>query len=354
MLRLVAFALALQLASFAAESAAQTVGMSGRASRGTLQVGIRIASAGEASSPYATFEKSLDTAMRSSARPLDWALAATASPNPSRTIGAPTPRSDGDLYRAAQAAPNDALVQWLVANYADTTTPEGASHRAAAIDALTRIEPDNAAVWMQVIYDAGTRGDATGVDDALTRMAESRHFDEHFVDIAHAWFDVYNRYPPPAGLATDGYDAGFVAAMAKAAATAMPSYQSVILACKPPATRDGDFDRKASCTRSGRLMLQHGHTLVAQSIGFAVLRNLDAATDADRAANRNLDWYRANSLRGTGDQGDVRDAFSYESDWRRMDDEIDVVKSALRRSGLPTEAPEGWSPAHSTDVAAAR
>ena len=101
-------------------------------------------------------------------------------------------------------------------------------------------------------------------------------------------------------------------------------------------------------------MLQRGNTLIARSIGFAILRNLDAVTEADRTAKRDLDWYRANVLHGTGEDGDVRDALAHESDWRRMDDEIDVIKSALRRAGLPTEAPEGWTPSSSTGVAAAK
>lgn len=352
MLRLVAIVLALQLAAFTADAAAQSAAVSGRASHGTLAVGIRIASAGEPSSAYETFEASLDAAMRSSTRPRDWALVATASPNPMRTIGATTVHFDGDLFRAAQAAPSDALVQWLVANYGDTATPEGAAHRAAAIDALTRIEPDNGAVWMQALNDAAKRGDASAVGDALARMAESRRFDDHFVDIVHAWVDVYDRHPLPATLSTDGYDAGFVAAFAKAAATAMPGYNSLVLACKPPATGTAHFDRAASCTTAGRLMLQRGDTLVARSIGFAILRNLDAATDADGAAKRNIDWYRANAMRGTGEDGNPSDALAHESDWRRMNDEIDVVKSALHRAGLPTEAPDGWTPSHAPAVAA--
>src|SRR6476646_1001200 len=101
MTRFVAFLLALQLAASADELAAQTVGMSDRASHGTLGVGIRIASAGESGSAYQTFEASLYTAMRSGTRPRDWALAATASPEPSRTIGA-SAHFDGDLFRAAQ------------------------------------------------------------------------------------------------------------------------------------------------------------------------------------------------------------------------------------------------------------
>ena len=182
------------------------------------------------------------------------------------------------------------------------------------------------------------------VEDALTRMAQARRFDDHFVDVLHAWIDVYDRHPAPASLSTDGYDAGFVAAMAKAAATALPAYQRVVLACKPPATAGAAFARGTRCVAIGRTMLDSGTTLVARSIGFALLRNLDAATDADRAAKRDLDWYAANVMQGTGEDGNVRDALAHESDWRRMDDEIEVMKSALGRAGLPTQAPDGWMP----------
>ena len=353
--RFVASILALALAAFAADSAAQMAGFGGRASHGTLSVGIRIASAGEPGSAYSKFEGSLNTAMRSGTRPLDWALAATGSPQPSRTIGGPTPRSDGDLFRAAQAAPNDALVQWLVANYADTSTPEGAAHRAAAIEALSRIEPDNGAVWMQALNQADKRGDAAGVDDALTHMAEARRFDDHYIDTAHAWIDVYDRFPPPANLPTDdGYDAAFVAAIAKGAATAQPAYQTVIFACKPPAADSADFERAARCTKIGRVMLDRATTLVARSIGFAVLGNLEAVTEADRNAKRNLDWYRAHPMQGTGYDSNPRDALAFESDWRHMNDEVDIARAALDRAGIPTEAPEGWTPPHSAPVAAAR
>ena len=355
MLRLVAIVIALELAAFAGDATAQTGGLTGRASHGTLTVGIRIASAGEPGSAYKSFETSLGTAMRSGTRPLDWALAATASPDPSRTIGAASPRADGDLFRAAQAAPNNEVVQWLVANYADTTTPEGAAHRAAAIEALARIEPDNGAAWMQALADAEQRADPGAVDEALMRMSEGRRFDDHFVDVVHAWIDVYDRFPPPVSVSTDdGYDAGFVVAFAKAAATAMPGYQSVIHACKPPAADGAVFERGARCATIGRLMLGHGTSLIARSIGFAVLRNLGAATDADRAEKRTLDWYRANPLEGNGYRTNPRDALAYESDWRRMDDEIDVVKSALHRAGLPTEPPDGWTSPHQVPAAAAR
>jgi len=352
MLRFVAFVLAAELAAFATDGAAQS---SGHTSHGTLAIGIRVASAGEAGPAYKSFERSLDTAMRSGTRPLDWALAATGSPNPSRTIGASTPRSDGDLFRAAQAEPGDALVQWLVANYADTSTPEGAAHRAAAIEALARIEPDNGAIGMQALADAARGGDADGIDDALAHMAQARRFDDHFVDIVHAWLDVYDRHPPPASLATEAYDAGFVAAFAKAAATAIPAYNPLVLACKPTAGGDVAFSRAPNCTAVGRIMLDRANSLVARSIGFSILKNLGVATDADRAAKRTIAWYYANAMRGTGEDGNARDALAYEADWRRMSDESDVKRNALRRGGLTIEPPAGWDPhASSGDVAVAR
>jgi hypothetical protein len=342
MLRLVAIVLTVELAAFAGEAAA------GAAGHGTLNIGIRIAAAGEAPSAYQRFESSLDTAMRSGTRPLDWALAATVNAKPERTIGAASPNVDGDLFRAAQAAPNDPLVQWLVANRADTSTPEGAAHRTAAVDALTRIESDNGANWMEALVDAEKRGDANGTDDALTRMAESRRFDDHFVGVVHAWLDAYDRHPPPPGISTDNYSAGFVVAFAKAAATALPAYQGIVRVCKPPAADGAAFERAGRCATVGRTMLHHGTTMIAQSIGFAILRELDVANDDDRAANRNVEWYRANALSGTGYESNPRDALAYESDWRRMDDEIDVARSALHRAGLPTEAPSGWTSPYAT------
>ena len=213
---------------------------------------------------------------------------------------------------------------------------------------------------MLVLDRAARHDDAAGVADALAHMADSQRFDDHFIDTAHAWLEAYDRYPPATPLVdvADGRTyrtAGFTAAFAKAAAVAMPSYSMLVETCKATRAR-GDSAAAAHCATAGRMMLFHGNTLIATHIGFAVLRILDVASEADRAARRDLDWYSANVLKGIGyDDGDAFAARAYESDWRRMDDEIEVIKSALRRAGLPTEAPQGWQSASSTTaVAAAR
>ena len=353
MLRFVAFVLAVPLAGFATGAAGQAAGLSGRASHGSLQVGIRIASAGASEDTFAKFQTSLDAALRSSRHPRDWALAALSTPHPERTLGAPSPRVDGDLFRAQQAAPGDALVQWLVANNSDTRTAAGDAHAAAAIDALTRIEPDNAAPWMLALQSATSRGDNAAVDEALAHMADSRRFDDHFADIVHAWINVYDRYPPPAMPVedTNGHDPAFVAAFASAAATAMPAYQHLVTACKPDVARAAAADRASHCEKAGHLMLHHGTTLIARRIGFVVVRDLGVLDDADRALDRDLDWYRFN---GAKDDPTIIDALAREDDWRRLGDEIEVLRSGLRRNGLPVHAPDGWTSPWEPAVAAAR
>lgn len=339
MLRFVAVVLALSLAATTADAAGEA--------HGTLGVGIRIASTGTSEAAYAKFQASLDTALRSSSHPRDWALAAFSNPHPELTIGAASPTVDGDLFRAQQAAPGDALVQWLVANNAGD-----AAQATAAIDALTRIEPDNAAPWMLALAAATRRGDVAAVDDALARMAESRRFDDHFADTVHAWISVYDRYPPPSAPADEsyGYDPGFVAAFAHAAAVAMPSYQHIVAACKPSAEPEIGVHRAQRCEKTGHLMLYRGTTLIARRIGFVLVRNLGVLDDADRAADRDLDWYRFN---GATEEPSIIDALAHEDDWRRLDSEIEVIRNRLRRSHLPTSAPDGWSlPEHAAATAA--
>ena len=87
-------------------------------------------------------------------------------------------------------------------------------------------------------------------------------------------------------------------------------------------------------------MLRRGKTLIARRIGFVMVRDVDALTDADRAAERDLDWYRFN---GATDDPSLIAALAHEDDWRRLDDEIEVIRNRLRRERLPTVAPEGWS-----------
>ena len=297
---------------------------------------------------WAAYNASLQSAMRASDDPREWALAAFPV---SDDVATPevTADAEAELARAAEHAPNDALVQWIVAN-SDAPTDARRARVAAGLARLEAIEPDNAAVWMQALHHATALHDDGAASRALARMATSPRFDEHFADALHAWLAACDRHPPaqPLPAVPDGktaMSAAFAMAMARTTAIAMPSYGTITTACNP-AKSVLDDRRRAQCEAIGRLMARQSSTLVARGIGFAVLRNLDALTDADRAENRNLDWYRAHILEGTGYyDGNVAAAAAYEKDWRRLDDEIMVMRNAIQRVGLPTEAPAGWTPA---------
>lgn len=326
------------------------------ADAGEAQVNV---AATEASRAWEAYEASVESAMRAGSRPREWALAATSFDKESFLRDCDGEHPNPGLDRAVAAAPDDAFVQWLAVNNVGSDAKESQARVASAMANLKRIEPDNAAVWMLDMSEATRRDDNAAVDESLARMAESKRFDDHFIDTVHAWIDAYDSHPPTTQLpALPGQpqDARFESAFARAAATALPAYQTIVTTCKPTSSREPDAYRQTRCETTGRLMLDRGTTLIARSIGFAVLRNLGdgVLTDEDNAADRNLDWYRANVLKGTGyEDGDAFAMRAHEADWRDADDEIEVMKNALRRAGLPTEPPADWNDTRS-QVAAAR
>jgi hypothetical protein len=304
------------------------------------------------------YQATVADALVRSDRPRDWALAATLlslREQPAEPVSYPT--RDELLERAARAAPDDAIVQWLAAldrSAAATGSIDAAMGAAAA--ALTRLEPDNAGAWLSALVVASRRDDAAGVDAALARIASGTRFDDHFAGTLHAWLDVQDRFPPPpAVVPTDDFATrwpamptatlqsivGFAAAFAQVSATAIPGYQVLFAACQPDGT--AAWRRRADCEHAGRLMLGQGRSFIARTIGFALLRDLDALTAADQRARRQLGWYQQKSYEATGHaRGDAAAIEAYQADWRHLDDEIEVTRRALRRAGLPDSPPAGW------------
>lgn len=283
--------------------------------------------------------------LRNSPRPRDWVLLAW-SIDPLQTER--SAQQDDDLrQRAAKAAPNDALVQWLAALHSVNAVDP--SRARSAIARLAQLENDNAAAWMLALTVAARQKDARGIDDALHRMASSQRYDEHYADTMHAWMDVFDRYPPPVpqdrDLQFSPALASFTVAMAIAAATAMPAYQDASSACKPGDAQTISAQRRADCTSIAHLLLHRGLTLAARSFGAALLRRLGDGlpTSADEEARRQLDWYMYCAVQTSGvSQGNLALMTAYQADWRALDDEIEVIRRALRRQGLPTEPPVDW------------
>ena len=320
----------------------------GRSQHADLPVGIRINSASDAEVSWRAHEASVHRALLASGTPRNIALAALDSGAMSEDD---TPlRIDArneELFRAAMGAPGDALVQWLIANR--LLGSRNRAHAEAVVANATHLEPDNAAVWSLTLVLASQRKDAAGIDEALARMATSTRSDEHFADMLHAWFDIYDRNPPPRSMFADPADADaapFVSASAKAAAFALPAYQQLVQACKPSADVGLDATRAADCAASGHLMLHNSKSLIGRSIGFVLLRNLGATTAQDQTMRRNLEWVRQNV--GTTEK-DPLAMRAYQADWLNLDDEYEIMQRAVRRAGLSIEPPPDWQlPEHAS------
>lgn len=318
-----------------------------------------IAAGDAAQHAWEAYQNSIADALIGSDRPRDWMLAA----NMMRFFGDDSaeplhPSRDELLERATRRAPDDVLVQWMATlDRSGANTCVAKSVPDENVEALTRLQPDNAASWLMALALASTRKNPALVDDALAHMASSARYDDHFADTLRAWLDVYDRFPPPLSLQIAESAAapsqisattlksmmGFTSALAQAAATAMPGYQYLTGACKPDADDNSSWRRYAYCEDVGRLMLGNGKTLIARLIGFAVLRNLGDLTAADRQERRNLDWYMHKFIEAVGyERADDIAIGSYQTDWRHFDDEVEIIKRALRRAGLPDEAPVGW------------
>ncbi|HEV7489710.1 MAG TPA: hypothetical protein VGO25_02820 [Rhodanobacteraceae bacterium] len=328
---------------------------SGRSQHAELAVGIRINAADDQEATWKAYQASLHRTLAASGTPRNVALAAldaSAFPADDRS---PT-LQDEPLFRAAMGARDDALVQWLIAN---RLLGSGHDTRVDAIVAnATRLEPDNAAVWGLTLALASKRNESAAIDDALAHMAASTRSDEHFADTARAWYEIYERNPFPQWTfanPTDADAAVFVSAMAKAAATALAGYQTLVQTCKPSAEASRNRARAVDCSAIGHLMLYRSTTLLARRIGFVLLRNLgdDAVSSEDHALHRNLEWVLFNEAATDDSLKDPLAMHAYATDWLKLDDEYDILQRALRRQGVSAEAPSDWQPSEHASIAQA-
>lgn len=228
--------------------------------------------------------------------------------------------SNATLVDAVQATPTDPLVHWLAAIRAPSD---------ANLAALAQLEADNGAVWLLVLTHA--QGDDRGTELALARLASSSRYDEHFADTVHALIDVFTRFPPDFPESADG-DEPIVVGAIGLAASAMPAGVALSKVCAadvaPP-----DTTRERQCVAAGRLQLHQGKTLVARTLGRAVLARFpDRMTEDDRSAGRDLDWY-------TDAAREFSATIAVGNDWRQLDNEIQIIQRALARAGRPITAP---------------
>ncbi len=313
-----------------------------------------------AGAAYRNYMGSLMHSLRTSADARDRALATTMS----FTVDffdthEPTPADRvmrGAMLRgAAEAAPDDALVQWFWASASLEDSGCNASspcpHR---VEAAARLQPDNGSAWLPVFNAAWRVNDIPAAESALAQMAHATRFDEQMGTALKAWMDVYRRYPMPKSvIVKDSSDAmaddqsrNFTSSMAWAAATAIPAYDPLVKACSREKHPEASALRFHDCAQVGRLMLMQSTTLIGRQIGRALLRVSGQATAADIANARVVDWqYEQLKMLAAAQAGhESADLKTAAADWLNTGDEIKTLQRRMQRAGIPLTPPADWQP----------
>lgn len=251
---------------------------SAQGAQGELRIALRILPAGDVGAGLPSYEASIRRALLDGGTPRGIALASSVSRPPATredaTIG------NDRVVRAAELAPDDALVQWIAAERLLALHDDA---RAAQIVAkLTTLESDNAAAWSLALALAQLHEESLRIDDALARMAASRRADEHDADATEAWLDVYRAHPRPRSAFVNPAEADAApladaAAAAKSAGIPREAFARACTATSEPA-------RKRACAGAARVLVHKSTSAATRELGVAVLERVGGLDEADRVA----------------------------------------------------------------------
>jgi hypothetical protein len=220
---------------------------------------------------WRAYQASIFQELSASPDPHDWALATLVHVD--FEYETDTSERNSLITRAAAALPDDALVQWIALQAGQDKTASPTAD--AALRALQKLEPDNAAVWNQELVRAMKSKSVAAQDAALVRTATSTKFDTHLAESLKRLLDTYHRHPVPdeyvhlvsrsnPGLA--GQDMANFAAAMTTYAMSLPAFQHLVNACRlNPATGE-NASRASDCAAIGRSMATRGDTLIANRI----------------------------------------------------------------------------------------
>jgi hypothetical protein len=254
--------------------------------------------------------------------------------------GADEKTANRTIAAIATTRPDELLVQAAVAQHGD------ADARAAALARLQRLDPDNAATWALSLPSAD---DAADPAPMLKRMAASRHHDDYLTGFVGIWEGAFARVPLPQDLAAayeamvpdfDGANMSKVAAMGSMSHLHMGNgLVNLSRACGPDRAMPGT-ERREACTGAARVILHQGRTVLAARFGEALLRKLEALSDADAERARLLAWWQQ-AQSPAMQSGDALEA--YFEDWQSTGSEVEALRLAATRADK-AEPPADWHP----------
>jgi len=251
------------------------------------------------------------------------------------------------IERATQAEGSGPAVNWV--RLADCDAKAAACPNPAALAALLKQAPDNAAVWLVKLgMDARDQNQDAARED-LHKAASAKSYDDYAGVSLKALADSVGVLPPPAGTFDPTHAAGAVGMQTVmifglASTQPQPGLQLVAKLCE---NAGSDDSIKADCLHLGKL-LEWGSSPLGRSLGLH-LRDV-LADDPDqqqqaRDARRTLVWQVQNFnqllARVQDDATLARHLFSLA---RTGGTEMSLQLAALREDNIPIDPPAQWEP----------
>jgi hypothetical protein len=260
-----------------------------------------------------------------------------------RSLPGDTGKSLDLLDRATTIAPQVVDIGLLDVTQCSTQPGCDALNREARVRG---IDPLNGDVWMAALHDASTHADQTRIDEALSNMAHSTHFNFYFASLGRRFIAGLNRVStPPSGSAehTDTPEAQRQKqAMSMVAAMAIPAFQDLVHACKPSSAAN---DARRKTCRDIATSMERGDSLIANMIGLR-LHEWTACDAGDRAEamaqRRRLQWRmnQLSAITGTSALSPTKEIATKLAHER----EIDSIDAMLTDAVKPLDPPTDWQP----------
>jgi hypothetical protein len=208
------------------------------------------------------------------------------------------------------------------------------------------IDPHNGDVWIAALHDASAHADQTRIDEALSKMAHSVHFNFYFASLGRRFIAGLNRVPtPPIDLenhASTTEEQRQIQAMSMVVALVMPPLQDLVHACQPGLTTS---DARRKTCRDIATSMEHGDSLIANMVGLR-LHEWTARDAGDRAEalaqRRRLQWRmnQLSAIAGTPALPPAKEVATMLAHER----EADSIDAMLVDAGKPLDPPTNWQP----------
>lgn len=341
---------------------------------------------------YRKNQLALEDWLEHSNSPRDWALASQLLEYPYASSAVTRPRGAALLRKAAEAAPNDRLIQWLwieeTAEDSGCPVPASCPNRAHA---LAMLDPDNAAAWLSVIEDAWRRKDTLALENAIQHMANASRYDDSFGVSFRAWehavarYSWFTHFKPARGSAKLEPAEGSVelkpseesieiewlglhtklwewksprsmndidhssegAAIDLVMQGPIRNTPQVVRACDPQENPEAGRSRYEYCQAIGRMMLNQSSFLILRIGGALILRASDTATSDDIGHARTLrwQWERFEALTAQLAK-DATLLGQYLDDYDATNSEVLAMQRTLQHAHIPLNPPPTWQLMH--------